>query len=245
MEGSAIVFPLFDPAAFVPEDFISGQVILIDKPLWWTSFDVVRKCRNIICGKLGIKKIKVGHAGALDPLATGLMIVCSGKATKRIDEWMNAEKEYVATFELGRTTPSYDLETETDAVFPVDHITETAFKESLENFIGETEQVPPLFSAKNLQGKRAYTFARKGTDIELPSQRIVISMLEVIQFKLPLAQVKIRCSKGTYVRALARDVGKANNSGACLVELRRTGIGDLHVNRAMSPELFEKIVLKR
>lgn len=234
--------PLFNPVGFTAENFISGQVILIDKPLWWTSFDVVRKCRNLITHKLAIKKIKVGHAGTLDPLATGLMIICSGKATKRISEWMDLDKEYVATIELGRTTPSFDLETETDAVFPTEHISRESFEHSLKKFLGVTQQIPPLFSAKNLQGKRAYTFARKGSDIELAPQPVSISEIELLRFDLPVAEVKIRCSKGTYVRALARDIGSANQSGACLTGLRRTAIGNFEVKNAMSPELFENII---
>ncbi len=234
--------PLFNPANSIPEDFIGGQVVLIDKPLWWTSFDVVRKCRNLITHKLKVKKLKVGHAGTLDPLATGLMIVCSGKATKRINEWMDMDKEYLATIELGRTTPSFDLETETNATFPTAHITRESFEQTLWTFLGETQQVPPLFSAKNLQGKRAYTFARKGADIELPPNLINISRLEIIRFEMPIVEVKMRCSKGTYIRAFARDIGIANQSGACLVGLRRTAIGPFNVENAMSPELFEQIV---
>jgi len=234
--------PLFHPAEVALEKFITGQVILIDKPLWWTSFDVVRKCRNIITGSLKIKKLKVGHAGTLDPLATGLMVICTGKATKRISEWVDADKEYVAVIELGRTTPSFDLETETDATFATEHITRESFEASLRTFLGETQQVPPLFSAKNLQGKRAYTFARKGSDIELSPHPVVISELEIIRFDLPLAEIRMRCSKGTYVRAFARDIGIANQSGACLVGLRRSAIGGFRVERAMSPELFEQIL---
>ena len=245
MQQDETPVPLFQPTGFVPEDFITGQVVLIDKPLWWTSFDVVRKCRNIITHKLKIKKLKVGHAGTLDPLATGLMILCSGKATKRINEWMDADKEYIATIELGRTTPSFDLETETDASFPTEHITRDSFEESLRAFLGESQQVPPLFSAKNLQGKRAYTFARKGADVELPAQRVVITELEIVRFDLPVIVIRIRCSKGTYVRAFARDIGIANQSGACLIGLRRTAIGDFRVEKAMSPELFEKIVSEK
>ena len=236
--------PLFHPTTSTPEDFIAGQVVFIDKPLWWTSFDVVRKCRNVITNRLKIKKLKVGHAGTLDPLATGLMMICTGKATKRINEWMDADKEYVAVIELGRTTPSFDLETETDAVFPVEHITRESFEKSLHTFLGETQQTPPLFSAKNLQGKRAYTYARKGSDIELPPQQIVISELEVVRFDMPRVEVRMRCSKGTYVRAFARDLGLVNQSGACLVGLRRTAIGAFRVEKAMSPDLFEQIISK-
>ena len=234
----------FHPATSTPENFIEGQVVLIDKPLWWTSFDVVRKCRNLITNRLKIKKLKVGHAGTLDPLATGLMIVCTGKATKRINEWRDADKEYVAVIELGRTTPSFDLETETDATFPTGHITRESFETALKTFLGETQQTPPLFSAKNLQGKRAYTFARKGSDIELPPQPVVISELEIVRFDLPVVEVRMRCSKGTYVRAFARDLGIANQSGACLAGLRRTAIGSFRVEKAMSPELFEQIISK-
>lgn len=242
MQQDETPVPLFHPAETMPENFITGQVIFIDKPLWWTSFDVVRKCRNIITHRLKLKKLKVGHAGTLDPLATGLMVICTGKATKRINEWMDADKEYVATIELGRTTPSFDLETETDATFPVEHITRESFEKTLRSFLGETQQVPPIFSAKNLQGKRAYTFAREGSAIELPPQRIVISELEIVRFDLPLVEIRMRCSKGAYVRAFARDLGIANQSGACLVGLRRTAIGGFRVEKAMSPELFEQIV---
>ncbi len=244
MQQHEISVPLFHPGTSRPENFIDGRVVLIDKPLWWTSFDVVRKCRNLITHKLNIKKLKVGHAGTLDPLATGLMIICSGKATKRINEWMDADKEYAATIELGRTTPSFDLETETDAVFPTEHITRESFEKSLQTFVGETQQIPPLFSAKNLQGKRAYTFARKGSDLELPPQAITISELEIIRFELPFAEIRVRCSKGTYIRALARDIGTVNGSGACLIGLRRTAIGEFRADKAMSLELFEQIILK-
>jgi tRNA pseudouridine55 synthase len=236
--------PLFHPATSTPENFITGQIVLIDKPLWWTSYDVVRKCNKIITNRLKIKKIKVGHTGTLDPLATGLMMICTGKATKRINEWMGADKEYVAVIEMGRTTPSFDLETETDATFATGHITRDSFERSLSDFLGETWQTPPLFSAKNLQGKRAYTFARKGVDVELPAQKVTITELEVVRFDLPFVEMRMRCSKGTYVRAFARDVGVANQSGACLTGLRRTAIGDFRVEKAMSLELFEQVISK-
>ena len=245
MQHDATSVPLFHPVESTLEKFITGQVVLIDKPLWWSSFDVVRKCRNIITGRLKEKKLKVGHAGTLDPLATGLMVICTGKATKRISEWMDADKEYVATIELGRTTPSFDLETETDATFPTEHITRESFGKSLQTFLGETQQTPPLFSAKNVQGKRAYTLAREGSDIELPSKPVVISELEIVRFNLPTVEVRMRCSKGTYVRAFARDIGIANQSGACLVGLRRTAIGSYRVEKALSPELFEQIFASR
>jgi tRNA pseudouridine55 synthase len=230
--------------ASVTADFVSGQVLLIDKPLQWTSFDVVRKCRNIITRRMKIKKLKVGHAGTLDPLATGLMIVCSGKATKRIGEWMNMDKEYTATIELGRTTPSFDMETDTDAVFPSEHITREMIEKTMESFLGETQQMPPLFSAKYVQGKRAYTLARKGSDAQLPPQIIHISRLELTRFDPPVAEIKMRCSKGTYVRAFARDLGTALQSGACLIGLRRTAIGNFKVENAVSPEQFEQEISK-
>jgi len=233
---------LFNPANATPEKFVEGQVVLLDKPLWWTSFDLVRKCRNVVTQRLKIKKLKVGHAGTLDPLATGLMIICTGKATKSINEWVEAKKEYVATIEFGRTTPSFDLETETDATFPTVHITRETLEKSLCGFLGKTKQTPPLFSAKNVQGKRAYTFAREGIDVELPAKPIIISELEIIRFDAPVVEVRIVCSKGFYVRAFARDLGIANHSGACLTGLRRTAIGNFRVERAMSPELFEQIV---
>jgi len=233
---------MFQPEESSLEDFLTGQVVLIDKPLWWTSFDLVRKCRNIISHKLKVKKLKVGHAGTLDPLATGLMVICTGKATKRINEWMDADKEYVATIELGRTTPSFDLETETDVTFPTEHITYESFEVSLHTFLGETQQKPPLFSAKNVNGKRAYTFARQGLNIELPAKQIVTSELEIVRFDLPVVELRIRCSKGAYVRSFARDIGLANKSGACLIGLRRTAIGDFRIEKAMTIELFEQIL---
>lgn len=242
MQQDDTFVPLFHPADSTLENFIAGLIVLIDKPLWWTSFDVVRKCRNIITHRLKVKKLKVGHAGTLDPLATGLMMICTGKSTKHINEWIEADKEYVATIELGRSTPSFDLETETNAMFPTQHITRESFKTSLYSFLGETQQVPPLFSAKNLQGKRAYSFARKGLEIELPPKKVIISELEITRFELPIVEVRMRCSKGTYVRAFARDVGIANQSGACLIGLRRTAIGGFRVEKAMSPMLFEQIV---
>ena len=242
MQLKELSVPLFQQSEVVLENFITGQVVLIDKPLGWTSFDVVNKCRKIIMQSLKLKNIKVGHAGTLDPLATGLLILCTGKATKRINEWMVADKEYVATIEFGRTTPSFDLETKTDCTYPFEHITCKSFEASLKTFLGETQQIPPVFSAKNVQGKRAYSFARKGKEIELSAQPIFISELDIIRFDLPVAEVRIRCSKGVYVRAFARDLGIANQSGACLTGLRRTAIGDMQVEKAISPDLFEQIL---
>jgi tRNA pseudouridine55 synthase len=234
--------PLFNPAEESLEKFLDGQVILFDKPLWWTSFDLVRKSQNIIRQKYKLKKLKVGHAGTLDPLATGLMIICTGKATKSIQQLLDADKEYIATIEMGRTTPSFDLETQTDAIYPFEHITKEDFSATLENFLGENQQIPPLFSAKKVDGKRAYTLAREGIDIELSAKQITISELEIIKFELPTVVIRMRCSKGTYVRAFARDIGKANQSGACLIALQRTAIGDYSIEKSLSPELFEKIM---
>jgi tRNA pseudouridine55 synthase len=223
-------------------DFATGAMLLMDKPLGWTSFDLVRKSRNVLTRQLKIKKLKVGHAGTLDPLATGLMLVCTGKATKRINEWMGMDKEYTAMIELGRTTPSFDLETETDGAYPYEHITRETLDAALQGFLGETQQRAPLFSAKFVDGKRAYTLARKGSDMELPPHPIRISRLEVTRFELPFVEIKIQCSKGTYIRAFARDLGLALHSGACLTELRRTAIGNFSVADAISPQQFEQLL---
>lgn len=224
------------------QDFVAGEVLYIDKPLGWTSFDVVNKVRNMLRVYQGIKKIKVGHAGTLDPLATGIVIVCTGRATKRIDEFMNHDKEYLATLRIGQTTPSFDLETQIDAEYPTEHITrqlvETVIKEQ---FTGEIEQVPPLFSAIRIDGKRAYKFARKGqTDIELKSRRVNISSIAIEQYDMPTVQLRIRCSKGTYIRSIARDIGLALNSGAHLAALRRTAIGNVDESMAITIEQLQK-----
>lgn len=229
---------IFKIGVSTPESFQNGQIILIDKPLWWTSFDVVRKLRNGLTRKLGVKKLKVGHAGALDPLATGLMIICTGKATKTIQQWMDTEKEYLATFELGRTTPSFDLETETDATYPIGHITPELIQEVLQTFVGEQMQIPPMFSAKNLQGKRAYEFARQGIEVEMNAHPIIIYGVELTECALPFFSVRVRCSKGTYIRSMARDLGVRLRSGACLTGLRRTVSGPMKVSEAISPEDF-------
>lgn len=197
----------------------------IDKPLHWTSFDVVNKVRGALCRSLGVKKLKVGHAGTLDPLATGVMIVCTGKATKRIDELQGGVKEYVATLELGATTPSFDLEHEVDAHYPTEHITRQLLDEALAKFRGEIWQVPPVYSAVKIDGKRAYDYARKAQEVELKPKLLVIDELEVLRFELPVLQIRVVCSKGTYIRALARDIGVALHSGAHLTALRRTRVG--------------------
>ncbi len=219
-------------------DFQKGEILLFDKELDWTSFDLVRKLRNFLCRQTGIKKMKVGHAGTLDPKATGLMIVCTGKETKNIDLIQAKEKEYVAMMKLGATTPSYDLETAENETFPTDHITPELLIITLENFIGEAEQIPPLFSAVKIGGKRAYEHARKGSDMVLAPKKIVISELELISFSKEEITLRVVCSKGTYIRALARDLGKALQSGAYLVGLCRTRIGDLKLSDAWNVQNF-------
>ena len=215
-----------------------GEVILIDKDLYWTSFDVVRKVKNVIRSNYRLKKIKVGHAGTLDPLATGLVILCTGKQTRNIQKFQDAEKEYIAEIKLGETTPSFDLETNVDQTFPVEHITRNAVLTVLESFKGLQEQIPPLFSAKNLGGKRAYEFARKGENIDLKPNSIELYDLELLQFTLPDLQVRIVCSKGTYVRSFARDLGRSLESGAHLTGLRRTRIGEFKVDQAFTINQF-------
>lgn len=221
-------------------DWREGVVLLFDKPLDWTSFNLVSKVRSLLYHRLGYKKIKVGHAGTLDPLATGLLVVCVGKATKQVNLIQDQEKEYVASFRLGSTTPSYDLETEIDKEFPIDHITEEIVKDTLKGFEGPQMQIPPLFSAKFVNGGRAYKLARRGVDMELNPSPIVINRMELLSFKMPIITAKVNCSKGTYIRALARDIGTRMNSGAHLIELRRTAIGDLSVDKSMTIENFEK-----
>lgn len=216
-------------------DPMCGEVFAVDKPLKWTSFDVVKRVRAKLAHRLGVKKIKVGHAGTLDPLATGVLIVCTGRATKRIDELQAHRKEYVATIRLGATTPSFDLETEIDAEYPWTHVTraeaETVLKEQ---FTGCIEQVPPVFSACKIDGRRAYKMARKGQDVELKAKTLVIDEIELVDFNLPDITVRVMCSKGTYIRALARDIGAALGSGAHLVALRRTKVGDYSVGNCFT-----------
>lgn len=221
-------------------DFLVGEVLLFDKKPDWTSFDLVQKVRNSICRRMGIKKLKVGHAGTLDPLATGLMILCTGKATKQIESFQHQEKEYVAVLKLGATTPSFDMETQEDNTFPVSHITKDFFENTLNRFTGEIMQVPPVFSAVKVQGKRAFEFAREGRELELNAKKIVIKTIEVEHFNLPLVRIRVVCGKGTYIRALARDLGEALHCGAYLVELRRTRIGSFSVDDAMDTDYFLK-----
>ena len=219
-------------------DFQKGEILLFDKDLDWTSFDLVRKLRNFLSRRTGIKKLKVGHAGTLDPKATGLMIVCTGKETKNIDQIQAKEKEYIATIKLGATTPSYDLETSENETFPTDHITPELLKCTLESFLGENDQIPPLFSAVKIEGKRAYEHARNGSDMVLASKKITISELEVLNFSQKQIELRVVCSKGTYIRALARDLGNALQSGAYLVGLCRTRIGDFKLEDAWNVQDF-------
>ena len=215
---------------------LEGEILYIDKPLHWSSFDAVKRVRGIMARRLKIKKMKVGHAGTLDPLATGVMIVCTGKATKRIDELQAHTKEYVATIALGATTPSFDLETEIDATYPTEHITREMVEEVLKKFTGRIEQVPPAFSACKIDGKRAYKMARKGKEVELKAKILVIDEIELLEYSQQSIVVRIVCSKGTYIRALARDIGAALNSGGHLTALRRTRVGDVKVEDCLSVE---------
>lgn len=225
------------------EAFLAGKVLSFDKPLNWTSFNLVKKVKNIIRNNLDIQKIKVGHAGTLDPLATGLLLVCTGKATKTIQQLQELEKEYIATIHLGETTPSFDLETEVDKVFDTSSITIEKVVEVVKSFMGESEQIPPMFSAKNINGKRAYDLARKGEIRELKASKIFISNIEVLDFTMPDLKIKVSCSKGTYIRSLARDIGIALENGAYLSKLERTRIGDYQIDKALSIEKFEKSIV--
>lgn len=218
--------------------FEEGQLLLFNKPLYWTSFDLVNKVRIMIRSTLGIKKIKVGHAGTLDPLASGLMIICTGRATKKISEFSDLDKEYLATLHPGETTPSFDLETETDGKFPVDHITRELVLQTLNSFLGEQKQIPPMHSAKFIEGKRAYEFARKGIKKELEPVNIVFKEIELVSFSLTEIKIRLRCSKGTYIRAFARDFGQAINSGCYLSALERTAIGTFRLTEAYTIEKF-------
>lgn len=223
--------------------FEEGQVLLFDKPLYWTSFDLVNKVRIMISSSFGIKKLKVGHAGTLDPLATGLMILCTGRATKRINEFQDLPKEYIATLHFGQTTPSFDLETETEGNFPTEHITRELAEKTLAGFRGEQKQVPPLHSAKMIEGKRAYEYARKGIEETLKAVTIVFHELEILSFEMPEIKIRMLCSKGTYVRSFARDFGSVLGSGCYLSALERTTIGKFSIKEAYSLEKFEEFLL--
>ncbi len=222
-------------------DFQEGAVLFFDKPLTWTSFNLVAKVRRTLCLRLGIKKLKVGHAGTLDPLATGVLIICTGKATKRIARLQAQTKEYVTTMKLGATTPSYDMEKPIDRTYPTEHITERGIRETLASFKGEIEQIPPAFSACRVDGHRAYKLAKRGQEVELKPKTLTIDEIELLRFDPEAMEMTLRvvCSKGTYIRALARDIGQALRSGAYLTALRRTRIGETRVEDCMKIEDFE------
>ena len=226
------------------EKYKAGQVLLINKPLDWTSFDVVNKIRYSLKKYLGIKKIKVGHAGTLDPLATGLVIVCTGKATKTIDQYLGQQKRYVASVRLGATTPTLDMETEPDQEFPWEHVTTQRLEEVVQSFHGEIEQVPPVFSALKINGRKAYEMARKGMEVKMQPRQVTIHEMQVLESGLPDFKVDVTCSKGTYIRSLARDLGTALDSGAFLTGLIRTEIGDYDLDMAQSIEVFEKKLIE-
>ena len=228
------------------EDFQNGQIILIDKPLTWSSFQAVNKLKYILKRKYNLpKKFKIGHAGTLDPLATGLLIICTGKFTKKITEIQAQTKEYTGTITVGATTPSYDLETEVDANFPINHIDEELIQQTAKKFIGEIYQKPPVFSAIKKDGKRLYEHARAGEEVEIQSRKTTIYEFEITRIALPEIDFRVQCSKGTYIRSLAFDFGVALKSGAHLTALRRTKIGDYSVENAVTPEIFEKEVLSQ
>jgi len=224
-------------------NFIEGEILYFNKPLTWTSFQLVAKVRNTICRHLDIKKLKVGHAGTLDPLATGVMIICTGRATKRIEEFQYQTKEYIATLELGATTPSYDLEKEIDNRFDFSHVTEKMVEETVKKFVGRIQQIPPSFSACKVNGRRAYEMARKGHEVTLKPKVLVIDEIELLECPLPMVKIRVVCSKGTYIRALARDLGEALNCGAHLTALCRTRIGDIRLENCLNADDFTKEML--
>ena len=223
-------------------DFLKGEILLVDKPFEWTSFSVVNKLRHALKRKLNVKKIKVGHAGTLDPLATGLLVICTGKMTKQINQFMDAEKEYTGTITLGATTPSYDLETEIDQKYSIDHINTELIEETTKKFLGEIDQTPPIFSAKKIEGTRAYELARQGIDVELKKNKIHIHQFTIENVSLPNIEFKIRCSKGTYIRSIAHDFGNAMNCGGHLSSLRRTKIGDFDIETAKTVNEWVEII---
>ncbi|GGF19269.1 tRNA pseudouridine(55) synthase TruB [Flavobacterium limi] len=224
-----------------PQEYLDGQVLLIDKPLKWSSFQAVNKLKYLLINKVGLpKKFKIGHAGTLDPLASGLLLICTGKFTKRISELQGQAKEYTGTFYIGATTPSYDLETEIDQTFPTDHINEDLIYETVKQFLGEIDQKPPIFSAIKKDGVRLYEHARAGETIEIESRKTTIHEFEITRIALPEVDFRVVCSKGTYIRSLAYDFGKAMKSGSHLTVLRRTKIGDYNVKDAIDITLFEE-----
>ena len=226
-------------------DFVAGEVIPIYKPYTWTSFQIVSRIRYHLSRKYGIKRFKVGHAGTLDPLATVVLLLCTGKATKRIEELQSHTKEYEAEIMLGATTPSYDMEHPVNAHYPYEHITEEAVKETLEKFVGDIAQRPPLFSACKVDGKRAYDLARKGSDMELAPKQIRIDSIELLECELPKIKIRVVCGKGTYIRSLARDIGEALGSGAYLTALARTRIGEYKLEDCINPETFQEWLEKQ
>lgn len=227
-------------------DFVEGEILIFDKPLTWTSFDIVNKIRRELCKMLQIKKLKVGHAGTLDPLATGVVIVCTGKKTHCIEELMNHTKEYIATLQLGATTASFDLEQPVNATYPTAHITRELIDEVIPSFLGEQWQVPPMYSAVRIDGHRAYDLARKGEEVELKAKLLVIDEIEVLRFDPTTMELELRvvCSRGTYIRALARDIGERLQSGAYLTALRRTRVGDYRVEEAYTIDKFLEQCIK-
>ncbi len=225
-------------------NFIDGEILFFDKPLHWTSFKLVKEVRYAISKKLKVKKLKVGHAGTLDPLASGVMIICTGKATKQIESFQYQTKEYIATLKLGATTPSFDLETEIDNTYPTEHITHERITKVLEGFIGSIQQVPPAYSACKVNGQRAYDFARKGEEVNLKAKELVIDEIEVLKFEQDELQIRVVCSKGTYIRALARDIGLALESGAHLIGLVRTRIGEVKLQDCYSADQIAEVAAK-
>ncbi|MBO7199796.1 MAG: tRNA pseudouridine(55) synthase TruB [Bacteroidales bacterium] len=218
------------------EDLKAGKVVLVNKPYKWTSFQVVNKIKHVLRHNFDLKKIKIGHAGTLDPLATGLLIVCIGKETKCIEKYQASEKEYTGTFVLGATTPCFDMEKPIDATYPIDHITEKLITDMANTFVGEIEQVPPIFSAVKINGKRAFDYARNQEEVEIKAKKIFIKTFEITRIELPEVDFRIECSKGTYIRSIARDYGKALNSGAYLSRLCRERIGEFSLTSAMEIE---------
>lgn len=227
------------------EEYLNGQLLLIDKPLGWSSFQAVNKLKWVIRKRFSLKKIKIGHAGTLDPLATGLLLICVGKFTKKIHEYQGQEKEYTGTITLGATTPSYDLETEINQTFATDHINEEQVHEATRRFIGEIDQAPPVFSALKKNGKRLYEYAREGKEVEIPTRKVTITAFEITGIEFPQIRFRIVCGKGTYIRSIAYDFGKSLGSGAYLTSLRRTKIGVYNVDNALDPMVFEEIMLKK
>ncbi|OOV17113.1 tRNA pseudouridine(55) synthase TruB [Flavobacterium sp. LM4] len=226
-----------------PEEYLNGQVLLIDKPLKWSSFQAVNKLKYLLINKVGLpKKFKIGHAGTLDPLATGLLLICTGKFTKKISELQGQAKEYTGTFYIGATTPSYDLETEIDVTFPTDHIDQDLIHETVKQFLGEIDQKPPIFSAIKKDGVRLYEHARAGETVEIASRKTTIHEFEITRIELPEIDFRVVCSKGTYIRSLAFDFGKALRSGSHLTVLRRTKIGDYDVKDAIDIMMFEESI---